>query len=387
MTPEPSASRSFTLDGGGPFLALLHRLHLVRSDGKVLGQTLALIAWLPLMFAAGLRMVRQQPMDPTLFDLSEHTRLLIALPAILLAHRLSGMATQSTIHSLYRGKICEAAKLDRIVARGEHLRDLWWPELVLAGVALLGGQLVLWRLVGGTGVFSGETLVEPLSFSRVWYGGFALPLVQFVMFRWLWRWAIWSSMLFEINRLPLSVLATHPDRAAGLACLARPMSSFAVVAFGSGASSPAREGRSCSRDERRSRSRCPRCSSSSSPCSRSRPAPCCRSASTCIARAGAPSLRTVTSRTSTCGAFMRDGSRVTDRGDEALGSPDIQSLNDLGGAFSVISNTRFVVFGMRSLLEVTFGAVLPFLPLLASLWTVEALVGRILKALLGGLPV
>lgn len=387
MTPEPSASRSFTLDGGGPFLALLHRLHLVRSDGKVLGQTLALIAWLPLMFAAGLRMVRQQPMDPTLFDLSEHTRLLIALPAILLAHRLSGMATQSTIHSLYRGKICEAAKLDRIVARGEHLRDLWWPELVLAGVALLGGQLVLWRLVGGTGVFSGETLVEPLSFSRVWYGGFALPLVQFVMFRWLWRWAIWSSMLFKINRLPLSVLATHPDRAAGLACLARPMSSFAVVAFGLGSILAGAGGTQLLAGRTTVQEQMPAL---------------LVFVLSVLALAAGPLLpfsihlyrarrRTLSAYGDFANEYMRGfhARWVAShrRGDEALGSPDIQSLNDLGGAYTVISNTRFVVFGMRSLLELTFGAVLPFLPLIASLWTVEALVGRILKALLGGLPV
>src|SRR4051812_38042573 len=105
MTSETRAPRSFTLDGGGPFQYLMHRLHLVTPGGKVRSVRLALFAWLPIMIAAGLRAMTHRTMDPTLFDLSQHTRILIAVPAILLAQRLVGLASSSAIHSLYRGNL------------------------------------------------------------------------------------------------------------------------------------------------------------------------------------------------------------------------------------------------------------------------------------------
>ena len=58
---------------------------------------------------------------------------------------------------------------------------------------------------------------------------FALPLVQFVLVRWLWHWALWSYVLARLARLPLALDALHPDRAAGLKrSSASPVDAFAM---------------------------------------------------------------------------------------------------------------------------------------------------------------
>ncbi len=121
-----------------------------------------------------------------------------------------------------------------MIDRAEPMRDSTFVECVLAATALLGGQLVLWGVTGPTGLFHGIEQTR-LSISQVWYAAIALPLLQFLALRWLWRWAIWTVILVRVSRLPLATIATHPDRAAGLRFLSGPRTGFAAfeLAFGS----------------------------------------------------------------------------------------------------------------------------------------------------------
>jgi len=48
----------------------------------------------------------------------------------------------------------------------------------------------------------------------------SLPLFQFLLFRWYYRLFIWSRFLWQVSRLKLNLVPTHPDGAAGLSFLA-----------------------------------------------------------------------------------------------------------------------------------------------------------------------
>ena len=50
-----------------------------------------------------------------------------------------------------------------------------------------------------------------------------------------------------------------------------------------------------------------------------------------------------------------------------LGSPDIQSLSDIGNAYQVVSKTRLFVFGTRQIVSVWFAGLAPLIPLFAHL--------------------
>jgi hypothetical protein len=58
---------------------------------------------------------------------------------------------------------------------------------------------------------------------------FSLPLVEFLLLRWLWRTLVWWRFLWRTARLPLDLAASHPDRAGGLGFLARAPSAFVPV--------------------------------------------------------------------------------------------------------------------------------------------------------------
>lgn len=383
MTDPP---RAFSLSQGGPFFHLMLRLHLVTASGALRAWWLALFAWLPIIVGDLVRASLGMAPDPTELDISLHVRLLAALPLIAWSERLVDSACRSTLGSVYAGKLARTEAVDDMICHGERLRDAWWPELVILTIALAHGQLVAWQVTGATGWFHGGTGVGPWSFPRLWYVMIALPLAQFVMFRWLWRWAIWSSMLARLARQPLSLLATHPDHAAGLACLARPMSGFSAFSAAIGAVLAAAWGTQMLAHRTTLQAELP----------------------TVLALLVAMSALAVAPLLLFCGhlyqvrrrSLAQYGDFASDytqdfhakwiapatRGEHALGSPDIQSLSDLGNAFHVITTTRLFVFGLRPIAALWGATIVPMAPLFASAMTVEKLVRRILDTVVGGLP-
>jgi hypothetical protein len=373
--------RSFSLAAGGPFNRVLRALHLT---GGLRGVWLGLLLWLPFALGELVRIVLGKPPDPTLFDLSVHARLLVAIPMILQAERLVESAARSAIRSMYEGHFCDQTSIDVIVDRGEHLRDLWWPETIVLAAAVAFGQLALWT--GSTGAFHGATGAGRWELTRVWYVLIALPVAQFVIVRFAWLWGIWSYMLARIARLPLAPLATHPDRAGGLSCLARPVTGFGGYAFGCAAVLSGAWGTQLLAGRTTVSAQLPEL---------------LVFLVLVAAVAIAPLLlfsphlyrirrRNLADYGDFAMGYMRAFHEVWIASgrppQEALGSPHLQSMNDLGGAYTVVSTTKLFVFSARALAAVWASAMVPMLPLFASTLTVEHVVRRIVGAILGGIP-
>ncbi len=67
--------------------------------------------------------------------------------------------------------------------------------------------------------------------------------------------------------------------------------------------------------------------------------------------------------------------------DEPLvGSADIQSLADLGNSFDVIKEMRFVPFSLQTVLQLALTTLVPVLPLMLTMISLEELLERLLKA-------
>jgi hypothetical protein len=52
-----------------------------------------------------------------------------------------------------------------------------------------------------------------------WYSFVSRPLFQFILVRWYFRLFVWARFLWQVSRLNLHLIPTHPDRAAGLGFL------------------------------------------------------------------------------------------------------------------------------------------------------------------------
>ena len=65
--------------------------------------------------------------------------------------------------------------------------------------------------------------------------GVSLPLFQFLLLRWYFRLFIWARFLWQVSRIELSLIPTHPDRLGGLSFVAGQVYAFAVLAVAHGA--------------------------------------------------------------------------------------------------------------------------------------------------------
>ena len=64
-----------------------------------------------------------------------------------------------------------------------------------------------------------------------WHLLVSLPLLLTLFFGWMWRLVLWTRLLALIARLDLRLIASHPDRTAGLGFLGNSVRVFAIVAL------------------------------------------------------------------------------------------------------------------------------------------------------------
>jgi hypothetical protein len=69
----------------------------------------------------------------------------------------------------------------------------------------------------------------------LWYGYVSLPLFQFLLMRWYFRIFIWTRFLWQVSRIELSLIPTHPDRVCGLGFLTNTVHAFIPLAAAHGA--------------------------------------------------------------------------------------------------------------------------------------------------------
>lgn len=74
-----------------------------------------------------------------------------------------------------------------------------------------------------------------LSYAGYWYVLVSIPIFQFILLRWYFRFAIWFRLLWHVSRLKLRLTAAHPDRAGGIGFLGNASIAFAPICFAQGA--------------------------------------------------------------------------------------------------------------------------------------------------------
>lgn len=367
----------------GPSLRLLRRLHLTRADGSPRVWALVVITWVPLFAGALLRVAIGDRPAPILSDLSVHARLLIGIPLLIWTGRILEQRCRGAVDQLYRGSFAERAALDRIIDRAERLRDARLVEVAMVALVIAGAQALLWGVFGPTGLFTGISEAGELSFSRLWYLTVSWPIAQLLFLRWLWRWAIWSYVLMRLSRLPLAVTATHPDRAAGLGFLGGPIDAFAGFVLAIAGVLASAWGTQLLAGQ--------------------------------PLRAFVPSFAVflVLSIAAACGPllwFVGILNRVRHREvaqyhgialdyvrafhrkwiarrfdtRQLLGTPDLRSLNDLSVTYERLVRVRLAPFGRQQIKIILVAALIPMIPLVATVVSLEELIRPLIGALLGG---
>jgi len=230
----------FSLMEGGPGDALMRRLRLIRPElGTASARTaiiLALVTWFPLLvFSVIEGLALGGAKIPFFYDIAAHTRFLITVPILVLAEipigkRLRGMAK----HFLDAGLVPESERkqFNSYIVDTVRFHDSRLAGLILIAVTYFTAYIVF----SETSLQSGSSWFEPSStgFSPVgyYYAFVAIPIFQFLMFRWAFRMFVWTRLLWQISNLDLLLTSTHPDGAGGLGFLGKGTIAFGAILFG-----------------------------------------------------------------------------------------------------------------------------------------------------------
>ena len=232
----------FSLVVGGPFHAVLRRLGLTGADQlptRRAAISLALVAWLPpALLAVAQSLVDARYSGWGFFtDLTVHTRYLVAIWMMVATERYADGRIVLLTRQFREARLLSDHGLPAfaaVLAIADRRSSSALAEVVIVAAALVWSGLTARYAVALAGS-SWEGTVVAGEVALSWAGETArfvsTPLFLFLVLRWIWRFLVWTALLYRISRLPLQLTPLHPDRSAGLGFLAIYPSVFSGFVF------------------------------------------------------------------------------------------------------------------------------------------------------------
>jgi hypothetical protein len=384
----------FSLVMGGPIFQLFRRSHLA-GDGldlvvrRIL--VITLIAWPPLLLlsALGRHLAGASVQLPFLRDVEVHVRLLVALPALIAAELLVHSRIRPIVKAFLSRRIVRQQDLPKFVAAIDAAMNLRNSVPLELGLLALVFSLGQWSWRSQAALLSTSTWYAipqgghlHLTAAGYWYVYASVPIFQFILLRWYLRFFIWFRFLWQVSRLDLHLIPTHPDRAGGLAFLGKSAYAFSPILFAQGA---LLAGLIASRvlygGEKLLSFKMEAIGS--------------------IAFFLVLVLGPLTMFTPQLAGAKRKGLgdyglfassyveafekkwviRDPSANDELLGTGDIQSLADLGNSYALVRDMRPVPFDMQDIVRLAAVTAVPLLPLGLTIFSLDQMVTQILKVL------
>jgi len=368
---------------GGPLHRTGQRLGLVRGEANTILLGLAL-GWAPWLLVVGLALI--EGVVDRMFSMAlvaGHARLLLVIPLIFVSESWVTPRMAACVATIARYGVVspdDRPALDAEVLRTHRWANWWWPEVIC---------LVLAVLLGVTGsrlqTYGESSTYDPArdSLSFLVYVHVGLLVFRFLVFRTVWKLALWGWFLWRVSRLDLHLIAGHPDRAGGLGSLEGVHERFTPLVAALSVLECAALAESIS-------------------------------TGTLAVTAVYPTLALLllldgvlflgpllvftdklwAGRTKGVGLYNGLAARYVkefeakwlegaSRDEPLLGTPDLQSLADLANAVSVVKGMRWVTIGPRLLTVMTVALVGPLLPLFLFRYPLAELAQKFFSKLLG----
>jgi AcrR family transcriptional regulator len=240
-------TQDFSLVLGGPLFQLLRRSHLSGDTLELIRQrivVIALLAWLPLLALAALegQALGGRAAIPFLLDVDVHVRFLVTLPLLIVAELVVHQRMRLVVPQFLERNLIPASALPRFdaaIASAFRLRNSVLAEVLLIAFVYIIGVLLLWRHYVALTTITWYAMPTAeglkLSVTGLWYAYVSLPIFQFLLVRWYYRIFIWIRFLWQVSRIQLSLIPTHPDRVGGLGFLPNAVFAFMPLAVAHGA--------------------------------------------------------------------------------------------------------------------------------------------------------
>jgi hypothetical protein len=242
-TPEPLAGEAanFSLVLGGPLYQLLRRSRLSDDALTLVHRRIlvfVLIAWLPLLLLSTWegRAWKGVVDAPFLLSVEVHARFLLALPLLIVSELVVHVRMRRVlVQFLARNLIADAdrVRFDAAIGSATRLRNSLAAEILLVVIVFgVGIPLRNYIAVDASTWVAGSAAGNGFRFGALslagwWFTLVSVPIFQFLLLRWYFRLFIWIRFLWQVSRIDLQLVPTHPDRAGGLGFLANVVYAFA----------------------------------------------------------------------------------------------------------------------------------------------------------------
>lgn len=385
---QSAEPEDFSLVLGGPLFQLLRKAHLEGDALELLGRRIIasiLLTWFPLLILSTFGTSVGSVGRISFFrDIEAQVRFLVALPILIGAELVVHWRIRPVVSRFAEWRIVlpkDMPAFHKAIESAVKIRNSVYVEVaLLAAVYTLG--LLVWNGRSELGLATWYALPGGrwnLTPAGYWYVFVSLPAFQFILLRWYMRLLIWFRFLWQVNRIDLNLLPTHPDRCGGLSFLGKSSYAYAPILFAQGAIlAGIVAGRVLYRGEN------------------------LRSFKFQIAGfivffvvvVLGPllmfSLRMARTRRKGLADYGLFAQRYVESFDkkwvrgslpsaELLGTGDIQSLADLGNSYDIVRQMRVVPFGLQDVSRLAVATAAPLSPLLLTIFSFEELISRIVK--------
>lgn len=236
---HPSGRIDFPLGTAGPFHRLQLALRLAAEDRPQLRRRVVagvVVAWVPLALLwwwQGIGASGSGPAASPFTHLATYARFFVTLPLLIIAEKAVQPHLERALQQAVTAGVVPPSQYDpfiELLMRGLRARESRLAEAGVLALALVVSHFAVsmathsqhanWIHVGPT-----------LTWSGTWFAYVSLPLLQFMIFRWLYRLSIWWRVMRGLSRLELSIQPGHPDARGGLAFLGDSVQAFAILAL------------------------------------------------------------------------------------------------------------------------------------------------------------
>lgn len=237
-------AESFRLSTGGLFDTVLTRLHIRNPEQYSFKRriiVLTLLCWLPLILLSAYdKNLFVHTSDlPFLYDLKPYVRFLVIVPLLIMADAFIDPLIASNLQSIGLSGLIDDKHQENYTKAVEQLKrrkDSYLADfiiLLIIAAALIAFVVNMDDFDAGNAMsrwsFSIADNEPRLTAAGWWYLVVSSPILQMLLYRWLWRFYLWVEFLFRLSRMQLRLQPTHPDLAGGLGILRNGENSFTLI--------------------------------------------------------------------------------------------------------------------------------------------------------------
>ncbi len=231
----------FSIIHGGLLQRFFDKIHLLQKGESNTGRSVLFVVavtWLPLMVLAAYDHVLFGSIEvPLWMDFATHIRFLVVIPLMFLAEKSVHERSFQATNQFIRTGLIDQNSLEQFrnaMTKADRMCESLWAEIFLFVIVLMG---VYFKVIQNELDIS--TWYYPWSDSRlsapgIWLVFVSLPLFQFLVLRWIWRWLIWFRFLFLVSKIKFRLYPAHPDKAGGLGFLGEPPLTFGPITLALG---------------------------------------------------------------------------------------------------------------------------------------------------------